>query len=201
MRPAATTSSPARDVVVFDEGPCADELVVAHRRVQVAAPLPLGRRRRHTVVIVGTVPGGDAAVEDADDDAFAHVGGVPHAVAAVPQPQEHGGVGGQRTVHRARVGVQEPVQLRHGLHLLVGEARREASHDVAVGVDNARRRGILLGRKSEYVSCSVQQRGVPRCPLLRHGEVFALRLFDVNYIDLRLLCTVCMLAGKENGST
>nr|CAB3487907.1 unnamed protein product [Digitaria exilis] len=118
----------------LEVGPGADELVVAHRLVEVAAAFPLGRRRLHPGAVEGRVAGVDAVVEDADDDALAHVAGVPQAAAAAPahEPEHLRRVRGEEVVRLLGEGAVEPVHLGHLLELLRRHAGGEAVDDVAM---------------------------------------------------------------------
>jgi len=157
----------------LEVGPRADELVVAHRLVEVAPALPLGRRRLHPGPVERRVPGVDAVVEDSDDDALAHVACVPQAAAAAPaaahEPEHLRRVRGQELERLLGEGSVEPLHLGHLVQLLGRHAGGEAVDDAAVGVDEPGHGGRvrfqgLLGS----VAHRRQERRVPARHVLVH---------------------------------
>ncbi|KAH0462752.1 hypothetical protein IEQ34_010327 [Dendrobium chrysotoxum] len=123
----------------------ADELVSAGEAGgEVATASPLEGRRRQAGVGEGEVVGSDAAVEDADDNAFALAGFLPEAVVLV-EAEQGGGVSGTKVEGFVNVSEEEAGDGLHEPDFVGCEAGGEARHSDGVGVDHAGFAGVEGG--------------------------------------------------------
>ncbi|KAH0461366.1 hypothetical protein IEQ34_008941 [Dendrobium chrysotoxum] len=150
-----------------------------------------GRGRQVRVGNKGRVVGSDAAVEDADDNAFALVGLLPEAVVLV-EAEDGRCVGGVQVEGFVDVGVKEAGDGLHEPDFVWSEAGGEAGHGGGIRVDHAGFAGVEGGVGEE--------RMVPAFTV-DVGEEFseAIRVPDVDDVDLGLVRGDYGEQGKRQG--